>query len=164
MTRPLSSSNDVFLLDFARLFVYRTALEQEITTLALVIAFLEADVPIDALITRALTHDETPWYARKTAIHGDMRASDATTCSPSGRNPMKSVRHLFVPSLTGCVLVAAWSLAAQLSPVPWQGLEQTGHRGPPRGHPPCPLPGTHRHGVLGRQVLAGATNRQRGTL
>ena len=46
---------------------------------------------------------------------------------------MKSVRHLFVPSLMGCVLVAAWSLAAQLSPVPWQGLEQTGHRGPPRG-------------------------------
>jgi len=137
MTRPLSSSNDVFLLDFARLFVYLTALEQEITTLALVIAFLEADVPIDDFITRASPHDETRRYARKTAIHGDMRTSDATANSPSGRNPMKSVRHLFVPSLTGCVLVASWSLAAQLSPVPWQGLEQTGHRGPPRGHPPA---------------------------
>src|SRR4029434_4816883 len=39
MTRPLSSSNDGFLLDFARLFVYRTAIEQEITTAASVIAF-----------------------------------------------------------------------------------------------------------------------------
>src|SRR5713101_566735 len=82
MTRPLSSSNDVFLLDFARLFVYLTALEQEITTLAIVIAFLEADVPIDDFITRASTHDETRRYARKTAIHGDMRTSDATANSP----------------------------------------------------------------------------------
>jgi hypothetical protein len=54
---------------------------------------------------------------------------------------MTSVLHLFVPSLTGCVLVASLVSAAQLSPVPWQGLEQTGHCGPPRGHTPCPPPG-----------------------
>lgn len=32
MMRHTSSSNDIFLLDFARLFIYLTAIEQEIKT------------------------------------------------------------------------------------------------------------------------------------
>src|SRR5712691_7009472 len=58
-------------------------------------------------IAKASRNDDTPWYARKTLTDGDMRVSDATTPCQSRRDPMTSVPHLFVPSLTGCVLVAS---------------------------------------------------------
>ena len=58
-------------------------------------------------IFMASRNDDTPRYARKPPTHAVVRASDATTPRQSRRNPMTSVSHLVVPSLTGCVLVAS---------------------------------------------------------
>ncbi|SRR5713101_2377236 len=107
MISPMSSRNDGFLLDFARIFVYSTAISQDIKAADVFMALFEADVHMYDPIAKASRNDDTPWYARKTLTDGDMRVSDATTPCQSRRDPMTSVPHLFVPSLTGCVLVAS---------------------------------------------------------
>jgi hypothetical protein len=68
-----------FLLDCARLFVYRTAIEQEIKTTDIVMVLLKATVHMDDLMASASTQDDILRYARKTLTHGDVSASDAIT-------------------------------------------------------------------------------------
>ena len=53
MTRPLASSNDDFLIDFACSFVYLTAIVEAITPVAMVQALWEALIPMYALMTQA---------------------------------------------------------------------------------------------------------------
>src|SRR5262249_9171857 len=82
LTRPLSSRNDFFLLDFACIFVYLPARVQAITPAAMVWALWQAVIHMYALMARACTQGDPSQWTRTTATHGDMRPSDAIICSP----------------------------------------------------------------------------------
>ena len=78
---------------------------------------------------------------------------------------MKRALPLFVPSLTGCVLVASLVFGCPDVYGALEGVTADGHPLATAGTTtPAPLPGANRPGVLVRQAMARATDRQRGTL
>jgi len=96
------------LFAFARVFVYRTAREQEMTTAALVRALWEADVHLEHSLPSAVTHDGLPQHVQKPWTHGDVSASNATTCRQSRgwRHPTQRASSPCGLSLMGCVRMA----------------------------------------------------------
>ena len=73
MISHMASRNDVFLLDFAHIFVYPTAILQEIKAVDVFRAFFEAAMHLYDSILRASRNAHTPLEARKAPTHGDVR-------------------------------------------------------------------------------------------
>ena len=111
----MASRHDGFLLDFTRIFVYPTAILQEIKTSDVFRALFEADMHLYDSILRASRNAHTPWEARKAPIHGDVRASDTTPPTQSRRNPMTRVSRLFVSFRQACLTSLYGSVTSDLS-------------------------------------------------